>query len=169
MARVEGELARLVKAVRRSGFGDAEEAEAIERVLVRDESEKRVLRHSRAETRTLIAVIDAVAQDERFEHLRDAKSAVLEFIGYSLAVESDRPVGRFVDQHAKEPEERICYVPIEHLEVDGELNVLGLRLLPRGNESVPDSDACRGNRLLRGGSRDRHQSGQGGRPRASPR
>lgn len=80
--------------------------------------------------------------DLRFEHMEKTVKEDL----YQLARDAytDREgdaVEVFLERHAREVEERICFVPVEHLKVSVSREVFGLRLLPVDHEEVPDPHA----------------------------
>ena len=137
----ESALSRLSRLARQGRFGRSDDAASIERVAVANESENRILRLSQTETRAVAEVVTALEEDERFEHIAEPKKAVLEFLAGALDQHVPDPVAWFAEKHTKSLEERICYVPIEYLEVDVEREVFGLRLLPRDHSDVPDRDA----------------------------
>ena len=81
---------------------------------------------------------DALLNDLRFEHLgRAAEDAIRLFVGECYSGMATDHVREFVAQHAKEPMNLVCYVPVAFLKVDAESDVLGIRLLPVDDSRLP--------------------------------
>jgi hypothetical protein len=81
---------------------------------------------------------DALLYDPRFEHLgREVEDAVRHFVGDCYSDRATDHVREFVVQHAKEPVNLVCYVPVAFLKVAGETEVLGLHLLPVDDPRLP--------------------------------
>src|ERR1700733_11614091 len=82
----------------------------------------------------------ALARDLRFEHLSAdaAQDATWRFICES-SLRHKRLVARFVERYAHEPEDHMCFFPIEWITVEREVELpSGLRLLPAKSVEVPE-------------------------------
>jgi hypothetical protein len=78
--------------------------------------------------------------DQRFEHFEEPKTAanaLWRFLCQCYADRSHDHVTQFITEHAREPVQKMCYLPIEHLTVETAAEVTGLRLLPTTDEAVP--------------------------------
>lgn len=80
-----------------------------------------------------------VIEDLRFEHLeKTVEEDLRNFIRRAYLGEDDA-VDAFVKEHAKEPRVETCFIPIDHLRVSEEVEILGLRLLPVDHDEVPEA------------------------------
>jgi hypothetical protein len=81
----------------------------------------------------------SVAGDLRFEYLdqRAAEKALWRFVCRCVADRATDHVGPWVKEHAREILDRVCYLPVEHLQVESEVEIAGLRLLPGASEELP--------------------------------
>lgn len=80
---------------------------------------------------------DALREDLVFEHLGDPDEVVWQFAGHALVeAEGDR-VDAFVSEHARIASWRTCFVGVEYLDVQSEISVLGLQLIPLDDPRVP--------------------------------
>jgi hypothetical protein len=81
---------------------------------------------------------EALLKDPRFEHLdREVEDAIRRFVGECYSDKGTDHVRGFVAQHAREPMDLVCYLPVAHLTVDVETEVLGMRLLPVDDPRLP--------------------------------
>lgn len=92
----------------------------------------------RDEITAMDSATDAVQMDLRFEHLPGPAEA-----GWRLAAQSwgDRTadhVPAFVSDHGQQPVDLTCYLTGEHLSVEVERHLLGIRLLPVDDISIPE-------------------------------
>ena len=80
-----------------------------------------------------------VLRDLRFEYLdqRAAADALWRFACRCVANRVTDHVALFVKEHAREVLDLACYLPVEHLKVEAEKDVAGLRLLPTTSEVIP--------------------------------
>jgi hypothetical protein len=80
-----------------------------------------------------------VLKDQRLEYLdsREVDDLLWRFIHGCLLDRSHDKVKAFMDEHGREVQEETCYLPIEHLTVTTERQILGVRLLPLSSEEVP--------------------------------
>jgi hypothetical protein len=81
----------------------------------------------------------SVAADLRFEYLdqRAAGEALWRFVCRCVADRSTSHVDGWVKEHAREILDRVCYLPVEHLQVESEVEIAGLRLLPTASQELP--------------------------------
>jgi hypothetical protein len=84
-----------------------------------------------------LALLLADPRFEHFEESRAAAEALWRFLCLCYADRSHDHVAQFITEHAREPVEATCYLPIEHLTVETATEVAGLRLLPTTDEAVP--------------------------------
>jgi hypothetical protein len=82
---------------------------------------------------------ESVAGDLRFEYLdqRAAAEALWRFVCRCVADRATDHVGPWVKEYAREILERVCYLPVEHLQVESEVHIAGLRLLPTTSDELP--------------------------------
>jgi hypothetical protein len=80
-----------------------------------------------------------VSADVRFEHLAKVTDELWTFVMYAWAQPGVDHVTGFMDRHAREPMDRTCYFPVEHLTVTQEIALTGVRLLPVADPRVPRS------------------------------
>lgn len=82
----------------------------------------------------------ALRADLRFEHLNEKQNATAtwRFICQASVVDRSRDyVSEFVEEHAREPEHRTCFFPIEWLVVSAPIEIFDVRLLPGASAEVP--------------------------------
>jgi hypothetical protein len=88
----------------------------------------------------------SIAADLRFEHLtrRVASDPLQEaLVRFACLCEMKRDtdqVAPFFSGYSREPEERVCFIGIEYLQVTETFEFFGLRLLPTDHADVPDAD-----------------------------
>ena len=86
-------------------------------------------------------VVVALAADLRFEYMDDAQDTLQDFVARAwFNRETDR-VPLYVAEHAREILHLTCFVPIEFLKVDAETTLLGIRLLPVTDPTIPARSA----------------------------
>lgn len=105
------------------------------------------------EVRTLILGIDevtalkdartAIEADERFEHLGSQvvdplREQLQRFASLCLIDLKRDHVREFMAEHERTPEERTCFLGVEYLEIDEEIELFGTRLLPTDHSEVPN-------------------------------
>lgn len=80
-----------------------------------------------------------VLGDPRFEYLeqREAAEALWRFICQCHVDRTSDHVALFVAERAREIVEVTCYLPVEHLEVTAETDIVDLRLLPTTSAEIP--------------------------------
>ena len=83
-------------------------------------------------------LVSALSGDLRFEHVGNAEDAAWEFVGDCWRDNEADHVPAFLEQQTRDPVDRTCYMPVEHLTVSSEIAILGLRLLPRDDPRVPN-------------------------------
>ena len=86
-----------------------------------------------------------LADDLRFEHLVQRVGDPLDrqlwrFVCRSALRPADDHVPEFVDENAKEPEERVCFFPVEWLNVQKPVDLVGVRFLPPSSDEVPPEE-----------------------------
>jgi hypothetical protein len=92
----------------------------------------------RDERDALASTKDALLRDLRFEHLaKEADDALWEFVCKAFLDRRTNHVPSFVETHAREPLDLVCYVPVLTLGIEAETTVVGLRLLPLDDPRVP--------------------------------
>jgi hypothetical protein len=80
----------------------------------------------------------ALLNDSHFEYLgREVDDTLRHFVGQCYSDRATDHVPTFVAQHAKEPMNLVCYVPVAFLKVDAETEVLGMHLLPVDDSRLP--------------------------------
>lgn len=85
--------------------------------------------------------MDALLGDLSLEHLaEDAKDAVWLFVAECVLQRATDHVAVFLERHAREPKAMDCYLPVEFLQVTREIEVLGVRFLPLGDERIPPTE-----------------------------
>jgi hypothetical protein len=88
-----------------------------------------------AETKALLLA------DLRFEHLeRTVDDVVWQFAAQAFTNRSEDYVPEFVQRHRRELVETTCFIPVEYLKVEAEIDALGLTLLPLTDDRVPTPD-----------------------------
>jgi hypothetical protein len=84
------------------------------------------------------SAVEKVLADFRFEHLgRKAEEALWGFVHDCLNDKGADHVSDFVTLHAKEPMALMCYLPIEFLSVDNDVEFAGIHLLPSSDPQIP--------------------------------
>jgi hypothetical protein len=80
-----------------------------------------------------------VLRDPRFEYLdqRAAADALWRFACRCIANRTTDHVELFVKDHAREILDLVCYLPVENLKAEAEMDVAGLRLLPTTSDEIP--------------------------------
>jgi hypothetical protein len=92
----------------------------------------------RDERDALAAAEEAVLEDLRFEHLeKKVNAAVWRFACRAVLERSRDQVAGFIEEHAREPFGRVCYLPVMNLTVEAEIDLLGLRLLSPSDPRIP--------------------------------
>jgi hypothetical protein len=78
-------------------------------------------------------------EDLRFEYMdeREAQEKLWRFVSQSVIDRGHDHVRPFVAAHAREAMEVICYLPVEHLTLNSELEIQGVRLLPCSSDEIP--------------------------------
>lgn len=82
-------------------------------------------------------VEEALAQDLHFEHMDKSADELQDFIARAWADRKADQVQQFVAEHSREPLELVCFLPIEYLKIEAPTLLLGLRLLPVTDPSIP--------------------------------
>lgn len=77
--------------------------------------------------------------DLRFEHFerREVADALWRFLCQCCADRTRDHVPQFIEEHARDVLDVTCYLPIEHLTVETDTEIAGLRLLPTTSDVVP--------------------------------
>lgn len=102
------------------------------------EGEGRFLVLSIADARAVTAARVALMEDPRFEYLKSRVDDVLrEFVAQCRVERRQGHIERFVTDHARLPQERLCYMPLEHLRVAQEVTALGTTFLPTTDARIP--------------------------------
>jgi hypothetical protein len=83
---------------------------------------------------------DALAADERFEHLDPAADLIREFAAACMADRRTDHAEAFMGRHGQDASEQVCYFGVERLRVDQAADVAGVRLLPLGHPDIPDTN-----------------------------
>ena len=135
---VEEDLRRLQNALRtpRPEFGGAEIAEGL-RTINPVTGESTLIGLRRNELDLGRKAQEALVDDLRFEYLAKPEAQVGEFVADCVFRPKEVNIDAFVVTHAREPDTKICYLPIESLKVEAPLEVIGLTLLPPDDESLP--------------------------------
>jgi hypothetical protein len=78
-------------------------------------------------------------EDLRFEYMdeREAQQKLWRFVCLSVIDRGHDHVRPFIAAHGREVLEVTCYLPVEHLTLNNELEVQGLRLLPCSSDEIP--------------------------------
>ncbi len=81
----------------------------------------------------------ALLEDLRFEYMdeREAQEKLWRFVSQSVIDRGHDHVQPFVAAHAREVMDVICYLPVEHLALNNELEIQGVRLLPCSSDEIP--------------------------------
>jgi hypothetical protein len=111
--------------------------------IVRDKyglPESQALSVNREERQALRTLEKALINDLGYEHLGDkAEEAVWRFACRCAFDKKTAFIADFVAEHFKQPDERICYIPVEYLKVSAEREFQGVRFLPVGSIEVTPS------------------------------
>jgi hypothetical protein len=96
----------------------------------------------------LKAAEDAIAGDERFEHLDPAGDLLKEFADACIADRQSNHFHAFMTLHGQDASEEVCFLGIERLSVEEPAEIVGIRLLPLGHQDIPDSPLFRADQLI---------------------
>lgn len=80
---------------------------------------------------------EALRNDVAYEHLRDPDEAVWRFVAECCLDGDNDHLADFVARHRRDVEDRVCYIPVEHLSVEVPLSLHGITLLPMWHGDVP--------------------------------
>lgn len=83
---------------------------------------------------------DAIAADERFEHLAPAEGLIREFAADCAADRQTDQVKAFMERHGQDTSTRVCYFGIEFLQVGQATEMAEVRLLPPGDPEIPQNN-----------------------------
>jgi hypothetical protein len=83
------------------------------------------------------AVKEALLADLGFEHLRSPDDVVWRFVAQCWLDKAADHVPGFITEHRRDPADRVCFIPVEHLSVEAATEILGVRLLPLTDPSIP--------------------------------
>jgi hypothetical protein len=85
------------------------------------------------------AALQALSDDLRFEYMdeREAQEKLWRFVCQSVIDRATDHVRPFVAANAREVMNLICYLPVEHLTLESELELQGVRLLPLTSDEIP--------------------------------
>ena len=80
-----------------------------------------------------------ILDDPRFEYLeqREAADALWRFVCQCHIDRTHDHVSLFIADRAREILELTCYLPVEHLEVKADTDIVGLRVLPTTSDEIP--------------------------------
>ena len=87
-----------------------------------------------------------LAADLRFEHLTASvagdplQDALVRFACLCEMNRATEQIAPFFSKHYREPQERLCFIGVEYLQVSEPFDLLGVRLLPVDHAWVPDSE-----------------------------
>lgn len=128
------ELQRLVRQ------GDPPEQPALWILRNADDEDGGSLGLSEPVVEAMLQAESALIEDLRFERMqRTVRDDVRQLVRDALNDREADVVASFVERHANAVEERICFIPIEHLRVSTEREVFGIRVLPIDHAEVPDA------------------------------
>jgi hypothetical protein len=96
------------------------------------------------------AAAEVIVEDERFEYLPKPEEALREFVRRAATDLSEDYVPWFVASHARVPQDLICYLDVEYLNVPHEVEILGIRLLSPDDPTLPAIDWLDSVRATRG-------------------
>jgi hypothetical protein len=82
-------------------------------------------------------VVVALAEDLRFEYMDNAKDTLRDFVARAWFDRKTDRVRLYVAEHAREILDLTCFVPIEFLKVEAETTLLGIRLRPITDPTIP--------------------------------
>ena len=80
----------------------------------------------------------ALASHLQYEHLRDIDDAVWHFAAKCWLNKDADHVPDLVETQAREPARLSCYLPVEFLSVNAEVEVAAVRLVPLNTEAIPE-------------------------------
>ncbi len=86
------------------------------------------------------AAEDAIAADERFEHMAPAEDLIREFAADCATDRQADHAKAFMERHGREPIERLCYFGVEFLSVKQAAEVAGVRFLPLDDPEIPHTN-----------------------------
>jgi hypothetical protein len=110
--------------------------------LDRDDEESAVLFLDEEEAQLVRRLEATLLTDLRFEHMeKTIEEDLRQFAREAFSEQTPDAVAAFVDRHERDVEERVCYVPVEHLKVTSVRELFGMTLLPIDHEQVPDPHA----------------------------
>jgi hypothetical protein len=98
------------------------------------------LRLTQAQLDAMKAAEQAIAADERFEHLVPAEDAIQEFAQDCATDRKTNHVKVFMKRHEQDAGERVCYFGVEFLNVTEPADVAGIRLLPLNDPEIPETN-----------------------------
>ena len=105
---------------------------------------------SSATIREIRAAAEVIVEDERFEHLPKPEEALRELVTRAATDLSRDHVPWFITTHSRTPQDLICYLDVEYLNVPHEVEILGIRLLPPDDPTLPAIDWLDSVRATRG-------------------
>lgn len=82
-----------------------------------------------------------LARDLRFEHLEDHEKAVWDLADKAIAEPDVDHVDGFLAANAMPLLTTTCYLTVEYLKLTGEINIDSVRLVPLGEDEIPDPQA----------------------------
>lgn len=91
---------------------------------------------------------EAIAADERFEHLDPAGDLLKEFAAACSADRQSDHVRAFMERHGHDASAEVCFLGVERLSVEEATEIAGVRLLPLGHPDIPDSPLFRADPLI---------------------
>lgn len=140
---VEKTLAELQRLVRRpaSGPGGGVKTIRIPSELVSDETDHLSLLADEVQIAEKLEA--ALVADLEFEHLRKPEEEIHRFIAECWTDRETDYVPVFIARYRREPSDHTCFMPVEHLVVEAPITVLGIRLVPVDDPSVPRDTAGR--------------------------
>jgi hypothetical protein len=98
------------------------------------------LSYTAAEVSAVNVAITALLADLRFEHLGNAAADKVWHFAAKCCTDRERDhVPAFIEQHQQEPTSATCYLPVEFLTVNAEIELGGIKLLPVDDPPVPES------------------------------
>jgi hypothetical protein len=133
---IEGTLRKLQRLVR---LGQQPDGIPSRTRRLFDDMDKDMLALTEAENRLMIRAIKELQEDLRFEHLdlRDADKEVWRFLCEAVTNTTEDHVGSFVETHARQTRESMCFFSLEHLVIKERFDIGGVRLLPLDDLEVP--------------------------------
>jgi hypothetical protein len=94
----------------------------------------------RDEIAAMEAAKEALLADLSFEHLQKPEDDVWQLVGEWWADKETDHIPGFIEEHRREPFDRMCFIPVEHLSVTTATDVFGIRLLPTDDDEVPQAE-----------------------------